>query len=300
MTVFTIFVTAAVLSFESTLGATVQNRGRTIGASVVAQALDAVAAMPFGEVAALNGHSSDEVLGPTTYTVTESVQEVAPPVGAGAGSCAFTAAGTDGRAVVVNVSVTWAGIVGNPETGQIELSPSANAISQHFSTLSLQVVGYPALQPMAGVILKISSLPPQQVTTDANGCAAFVGLPPSIAYAVTAVASSGLIDQSQLSQGTSPAQARWTSSVLGSGTYTASQLILRPPNVGLDRPSLDHLHTGQSVSDGRRRGLWNGERPFSNLTAAQAVGGNAGRLARRYHRTGERFPVYRRMAGVRR
>lgn len=227
MTVLAIFATAAAYSLQSSLTATSENQARVAAAGLVSQELDSAQATTFSSIRSLNGHVSTQAVGATTYTVTDSVQEVAPPSGAGSGACAFTAAGTDGHALVVNVSVTWPRMRATPVVGQVELSPPANVISAGYATLTVHVSSA-SLQPVAGAALTLSlaGAAVQTQTTDATGCASFVTLAPAQTYVVS---GTGLIDQSQGEQGSNPAVAQWSTGVLAASSYSYQELTWDHP-----------------------------------------------------------------------
>jgi prepilin-type N-terminal cleavage/methylation domain-containing protein len=261
MLVFAIVTTAAAYGLYSAFGATAGNRQRIVASSLVSQALDSVEATPFTSVSKLNSTSTTTMNAGVVYTTSYQVQDVSPPVSGD--TCTFNAAGTNGAFLVVNVTVSWTDMRGvAPAYGQVEISPPANAISNGYATETVQITGASGL-PVSGTSVSINGSNPQTAPpTDANGCASFTDLLPGTTYTVTS--ASGLIDESQADQGSSPAVATWT---------TPSALVPNSANYApltWDKPAL--VGTALSVPTGYTAP--NQTLPL-NLQALEQTGGNS-------------------------
>jgi hypothetical protein len=278
MTLFALFALVATATVATTLRASSSNRGRVVASGLVSQELDIVGAASFSSIASFNGRTTTEVVGPTKYTISDTVQDVSPPAGSGDGVCNFNAAGTDGQALVVNVGVTWPNTLVGPVVGQVELSPPADLINALYANLTIDVTRVVGANtpPVVGATVSINTVPVQTVVTDANGCASFVSLPPGVAYTVT---STGLIDQSQGDQGSSPAVAQWTTGRLAPSSYNSQSLLWDTPAVlasavslpaGFAKPSTctTASATPGPCPSGTALGL------SINLQAGQRVGGS--------------------------
>jgi len=225
MTLFTVVALASGAALDGAMSATATSRNRNVAASLVSQTLDQVESTPFQDVTNLAGTTTEAVNG-VTYTITQTVlPATAPPTSGTPTTCNFTAAGTDGEFLVVNVKVSWAGPAVSPATGQVEVSPPADVISEQYANLTLQVVGATG-NDVSGTSVSINTTPTQQATTNSSGCVSFTDLLPGSTYTVTS--SSFLIDQTQADQA-SPPVATWTSPVLVADTATSQVLTWDTP-----------------------------------------------------------------------
>jgi prepilin-type N-terminal cleavage/methylation domain-containing protein len=261
MLVFAIIASAAAYGLYSAFNATAGNRQRIVASSLVGQALDGVEATPFTSASKLNSTSTTTMNAGVVYTTSYQVQDVSPPPNSG-DTCSFNAAGTNGAFLVVNVTVSWTDMRGlAPASGQVEISPPANVISNGYATETVQITGASGL-PVSGTSVSINGSNPQTGTTDSNGCASFTDLLPGTTYTVTS--ASGLIDQSQADQGTSPPVATWS---------TPSALLPNSANYApltWDRPAF--VSTAVSVPTGYTAP--NQTLPL-NLQALEQTGGNS-------------------------